>query len=319
MRRYARNAAGALTYRWLHPVSLLLYNFSFRSEPPMGHVNATFNDTLAGRTVEDLHALVDEVQLELTEPTHAVREGIDSPHTEAACRAFLAAVIVRVRGRLQLLAQLQAAPEVPPRTAAILARYGDAFYTNNAAEIAGELEARLRHASVGVGRSGWKDGNPLGWKEAYSYETWFAEIDAAASTLRTIDFAAHASRFPYDAQHERHRQLSAMPPCAVCKQIATQTLLTQRHIGWHLHYRGICAGNGEGDQVDDARASAIEAALAPPHSEAKFRQAKLYDSAGYCAPCAVFYCSVHWQVSSTGGGRCPNGHFKSLDPHWSPD
>jgi hypothetical protein len=28
---------------------------------------------------------------------------------------------------------------------------------------------------------------------------------------------------------------------------------------------------------------------------------------------------VHWDVSSTGYGRCPRGQGRSLDPHWWPD
>ncbi len=67
------------------------------------------------------------------------------------------------------------------------------------------------------------------------------------------------------------------------------------------------------------RALAILAALTLPYEAAKIRAADFYDDFGFCIDCAKFYCSTHWQVSTTGGGRCPAGHFKSLDPHWHPD
>jgi hypothetical protein len=308
-----------LSYRWLHPISLLLYNFSFRSEPPSGHVAWAFRNASAGRTATDLQTLVDEVTLELAEPTQSVREINQSPQTEADCRAFLSAVVARLRGRINVLAQLRATPELTARTITTLERHGDAFCTNNAAAIADALRERLLHAAVWAGRSGWKDGNPIAWNEAVSFDTWVAEIEAAIEALRKIDFAAHAARYPFDAQHERHQQLSVTPRCTACDQVATTILLTQRHAGWNFQFRGICGDNGDGDIVDDARAALIQTALTPPHTHAKIRQAGFYDDAGFCGPCETFYCRAHWHVSKTGGGHCPAGHFKSLDPHWSPD
>lgn len=49
------------------------------------------------------------------------------------------------------------------------------------------------------------------------------------------------------------------------------------------------------------------------------RAAGFYDDLGFCAECGVPYCPTHWTVSPGGYGRCPAGHGKSLDPHWSPD
>jgi len=49
------------------------------------------------------------------------------------------------------------------------------------------------------------------------------------------------------------------------------------------------------------------------------RIAEFYDDAGICADCRKPYCATHWGVSLSGYGRCPRGHGKSLDPHWSPD
>ena len=95
--------------------------------------------------------------------------------------------------------------------------------------------------------------------------------------------------------------------------------LSERSGGWHLKYEGASGGNGSGDPVSAERAQAILDALHPPYELARIQAAGFYDDLGYCAPCAKFYCHLHWQVSSTGGGTCPAGHFKSLDPHWHPD
>ena len=86
-----------------------------------------------------------------------------------------------------------------------------------------------------------------------------------------------------------------------------------------FQYKGICAGNGSGDLISEARAGAIRTAFTAPYTAERIQLADLYDDGGFCSECTAFYCYDHWHVSTTGGGRCPNAHFKSLDPHWSPD
>jgi hypothetical protein len=96
--------------------------------------------------------------------------------------------------------------------------------------------------------------------------------------------------------------------------------LTESSGGWHLRYEGTAGcGNGSGDPISAERAQAILDAFSPPYEAAKIRAADFYDDFGFCTSCAKFYCPTHWRVSSTGGGTCPAGHFKSLDPHWHPD
>jgi hypothetical protein len=113
------------------------------------------------------------------------------------------------------------------------------------------------------------------------------------------------------------------PPCAICNTPAATIDLSQQNGRFHLTYTGPGGSNdtgkGPGDPISAERAQAIIAAFTPPYDQAIIRTADFYDDAGYCLNCQKFYCSSHWNISSTGGGTCPQGHFKSLDPHWSPD
>ncbi|MGI5231128.1 hypothetical protein [Actinoallomurus sp. CA-142502] len=88
---------------------------------------------------------------------------------------------------------------------------------------------------------------------------------------------------------------------------------------WHLLFEGVVAGNGLGSHIQAERAAAIAEAFAVPWTFARVHTAEFYDDAGFCPACDVPYCFDHWNVSVSGYGRCPHGHGKSLDPHWSPD
>lgn len=111
----------------------------------------------------------------------------------------------------------------------------------------------------------------------------------------------------------------ALPRCAECGAETVRLELSQGSDDWHMRYVGTSgAGNGAGDAISAQRAQAILAALEPPYQAEEIRAAGFYDDLGFCVPCGKFYCPTHWQVSSTGAGTCPAGHFKSLDPHWHP-
>ncbi|MGW3890507.1 hypothetical protein ACWD69_17615 [Micromonospora chokoriensis] len=99
------------------------------------------------------------------------------------------------------------------------------------------------------------------------------------------------------------------------------TAARQHHDGqqWWLVFSGIVAGNGSGRPVDLAEAQRIADAFTQPYRYAAVTSAGFYDDAGFCGQCDAPYCYHHWNVSSTGYGRCPRGHGKSLDPHWWPD
>jgi hypothetical protein len=88
---------------------------------------------------------------------------------------------------------------------------------------------------------------------------------------------------------------------------------------WRFLFRGVVGGNGSGDDVGPEEAAQLAQAFSPPLTYEKVRQAGLYDDAGFCAECEQPYCHAHWKVSAGGYGHCPQGHGRSLDPHWSPD
>jgi hypothetical protein len=88
---------------------------------------------------------------------------------------------------------------------------------------------------------------------------------------------------------------------------------------WRLLFEGIEAGNGLGSDLSQTEAERIANAFEQPYNYESIHQVGFYDDAGYCGPCDLPYCYEHWGAPVAGYGHCPNGHGKSLDPHWSPD
>lgn len=110
-----------------------------------------------------------------------------------------------------------------------------------------------------------------------------------------------------------------LPPCRVCARPSAQVQLERRGGNWHLRYTGPGGSNGQGSPITYEQADRIVAALTPPYESRLIQSIGWYDDAGYCSKCSAFYCATHWNLSPSGGGFCPGGHFKSLDPHWSPN
>ncbi len=96
-RRYARKPGGSLTFRWLHPVSLLLYEILFDSNP----LQRLEKSGGPSKPPEELLRMVEEIELELAQPTQQVRDILDNPQTEEECRQYLREYVTRVRGRLR--------------------------------------------------------------------------------------------------------------------------------------------------------------------------------------------------------------------------
>ena len=110
------------------------------------------------------------------------------------------------------------------------------------------------------------------------------------------------------------------PLCSKCGEVASTFLLFNESGKWRLVFEGSCAGNGSsGDEITDEVAQSIVAGFTQPYTKQGVRAVGFYDDGGFCLECGEFYCSTHWSISTTGGGSCPKGHFKSLDPLWSPD
>jgi hypothetical protein len=52
---------------------------------------------------------------------------------------------------------------------------------------------------------------------------------------------------------------------------------------WHFIYRGVLAGNGDGDPISPEKAARISEAFTLPYSYSRIRLANLYDDAAFCA------------------------------------
>ncbi len=114
-------------------------------------------------------------------------------------------------------------------------------------------------------------------------------------------------------------QYEFRPRCSKCGAVASTIQLFSDSGKWRLIYHGSDSGSGSGVDVTPDEASAIITGFTEPYLREKIRAADFYDDGGFCLKCSKFYCPTHWNISTTGGGWCPEGHFKSLDPHWSPD
>lgn len=87
----------------------------------------------------------------------------------------------------------------------------------------------------------------------------------------------------------------------------------------YLTYSGPGGSSGDiGNPIDEERKKALINAFTEPFDSMKIKE-QFYDMAGYCNDCKKFYCATHWNTSAHGYGKCPDGHGKTLDPHWSPD
>lgn len=110
------------------------------------------------------------------------------------------------------------------------------------------------------------------------------------------------------------------PRCSVCGRSSVTIRIVSRDGSIYIVYSGLEGGTGwGGDPASSAVVEATKRAFTPPYSTVSIKAAGFSDDAGFCDLCESFYCSRHWNISNTGGGTCPKGHFKSLDPHWRPD
>ena len=96
-RQYAQKPGGPLTYRWLHPISLALYEFSFRSEPKDGFASRAAQALTRGRSAEEIDLVVREIEIELRDPTQQVRDILGTKASEEACREFLTSVVTLLK------------------------------------------------------------------------------------------------------------------------------------------------------------------------------------------------------------------------------
>ena len=100
-RDYARRPGHSLTFRWLHPISLVLYDKLFdvnlrdRVKTPQKVAG------LPSDPPEVLWQMIEEIELELTHPTQQVRDIVGNPQTEEQCREFLREFVAKARAALR--------------------------------------------------------------------------------------------------------------------------------------------------------------------------------------------------------------------------
>ena len=89
-RHYALKPGKQLTFRWLHPISVILYDVIFDDTPTQRA--ASIGDRFAGLPPE----FVKEIRLELDDPTQQVRDIVGCMASEEELREYLRLVVEHV-------------------------------------------------------------------------------------------------------------------------------------------------------------------------------------------------------------------------------
>jgi len=96
--RYAKRPGAAITYRWLHPISIALYGFFFRSGGLEAHQAMAVRAITKGRDHAEILAVLREIEDELDSPTQEVRLILEGhQRSEEDCRAFLSSVVRQIK------------------------------------------------------------------------------------------------------------------------------------------------------------------------------------------------------------------------------
>jgi hypothetical protein len=103
-RQFSKSDGRALCYRWLHPISLLLYGVIFESQPQKA-ANRIAENFQNGKTIEDLMFIIQEVKRELDDPTQNVRDILDLHQSEVDLREFLQLTITYLASGIQEVAK----------------------------------------------------------------------------------------------------------------------------------------------------------------------------------------------------------------------
>jgi hypothetical protein len=94
-RQFARDEKGSLHFRWGHPITLLLYAVIF-DEHPAEHCESAANTFIKTQSADYLQLAVQEIRLELNDPTQQLRDTVKCSASEPELRAFLACVAARI-------------------------------------------------------------------------------------------------------------------------------------------------------------------------------------------------------------------------------
>jgi hypothetical protein len=99
-RHYTLKNSGRLVFRWGHPISLVLYPVIF-DEKPSARATEVAGRFVAEQSPEWQSELIREIELELREPTQAVRDILDCRGSEQELREFLRLVASHVAEALR--------------------------------------------------------------------------------------------------------------------------------------------------------------------------------------------------------------------------
>jgi hypothetical protein len=94
-RNFARKAGDALCFRWMHPISLVLYPVIFEPDP-LQHCERVAAMRAQEDSVEQIRLMVQEIGLELDDPTQQVRDILDCRASEEELRKYLRCVAERL-------------------------------------------------------------------------------------------------------------------------------------------------------------------------------------------------------------------------------
>src|SRR6266436_316745 len=87
-RQYALEPGKQLTFRWLHPISLPLYGVMF-DDMPTERAEAEAKLFVKQKPASYLRTMIEEIRLELRDPTQQVRDIVDCRASEEKVREFL--------------------------------------------------------------------------------------------------------------------------------------------------------------------------------------------------------------------------------------
>lgn len=114
-RRFHLKEDGALTERWLGPISMVLYPVIFTLSPQSRATDIAENlyqsmipngKSLFRRfTSEQIQYLVNELENELTQPTQKVKDILGCAGSESDLREYLSLVVEQLKDKMQLISR----------------------------------------------------------------------------------------------------------------------------------------------------------------------------------------------------------------------
>jgi hypothetical protein len=97
-RNFARKRGGELCFRWMHPISLVLYPVIFEPDPGQ-HCERVAEMFAEQESGERIKLIVQEIKLELDDPTQQVRDILECRASEGDLREYLRCVADRLEKR----------------------------------------------------------------------------------------------------------------------------------------------------------------------------------------------------------------------------